>query len=453
VGKVTVVVAAVATAVMLGLLTAAAWMVVAKPVLLLCITTFVLACAPTLQIPVIHVAVIMPLVLLCLVARFTVRFEPQPLRAAEVTVSLLIFVSLFSFVANRFDLTSFRDYFVWAVMSSLIFPIAALRVNELMRVGRCLAYGTGVGALFGIVLRFGDPHGKLLSRLTFLGYSATGFNGHYIPTANGGILRLTGGYLDPNLGAFLMVVGLIFALALLRGPLRVLVCATTLTAVTLTFSRGVLGAIVVAAVLLVVAGRLPRGARKRFSATLLATAAVVWAIPDLRARLTNSFSSNDVGTQVRGAALHNFPSQMAGHWLLGRGFGYPALIDGTVSYANVKVLPANAPLLVIYRGGFVVGLVFVALLLVAAWRSFHYLRSGSLPGAAIGAGFLGLLLVALQLDIPVVIQAPAIAMLSVYLAFLDHPDLASALAKGRPQAPANAARRAISPVKVLSGVD
>ncbi len=446
-------VAVIATVLMLGLLTAAAWMVFARPLLLIRTTVFVLACAPTLQIPVVHVAVIMPLVLMCVASRFTVRFERQPLRPVEIGVLILIFVSLFSFLANRLDTTSFRDFFIWAAMSALIFPLAALRVDQLIRVGRSLAFGAGVGAGFGIVLRFADPHGQVLSRLTFLGYSATGYNGHYIPTANGDILRLTGAYLDPNLGALLMATGLVFALALLRGSVRFLVCATTLTAVALTFSRAVLGAVVVGAVVLVVAGRVPRGTRKRIAAALLATAVAVLTLPGFRERLTNSFTSNDVGSQARGAALKNFPGEMAGHWLLGRGFGVPALIDGKVAYANVKVLPANAPLLALYRGGIVVGLVFAALLLLAGARALRLLRSGSLAGAAIGAGFIGILLVALQLDIPVVIQAPAIAMLSVYLAFLDHPDLAGALARASVHSPPPAARLARPPVMVLSGVD
>jgi len=407
-------------------LAGAAWVVFSHPMGLILTTMFALASAPTLKVPGIHAAVIGPLALMCLAARFTGRWEFRPPRWAEASVMLLILTSLFSLTGNQLSGHSVRDFLIWALMSSLVVPLSALRPAELGQAGRAYALGAGLGALFGLALRLGDPHARLIGHLAFLGYTPQTIA--LVPTQRGAsTLRLTGTYLDPNVAGLMMTFGLVLALALLRGKVRVLTCVVLLAAIGLTFSRAALGSIVVGAVLLLVAGRMPSGTRRALSAVGAVAAAFLFAVPAVRWRVRNSFGSTDIGSMARGAALNHFPRQMSGHWLLGRGFGLTELTNGAAAYANANNIVANAPLLTVYRGGLLVGLVFMSILVIGVVRSWRLIRHGSMAAAALGAGVLGLILVALQLDYPVVTLAPTVAMFSVWLVFLDERQVVDAL--------------------------
>ena len=402
------------------------WLVFQRPFLVVLITVFVLAATPSLQVPKLDVGVAVPLALLSLAARFTGRWEFRSPRWAETSILVLVAMSFFAFLGNHVNGAAVKDFAEWSTMSLLIVPLTALRAGELITAGRTYAFGAGLGAAIGLGLRLGDPSGHELGRLTILGYTPDGLR-NYIPGSNGqlGILRLTGPYLDPNIAALLMTFGLMLALALLRGVTRLALCAVLVAAIALTFSRAGLAAVVVAVLVLLVIGRFPRAPRLWLTGFAALGAVAVLAVPDVRIRLLNSFGSSDAGTQTRTAALEHFPSAMSGHWILGYGFGTPQLVNGAAAALNVATVPANAALLPTYRDGVVAGLLFVVILVIALVRATRLLRHGTLRGAALGAGAIGLVLVAFQLDIPIVTLLPAVAMFSILLAFLDCPLLLS----------------------------
>ena len=65
------------------------------------------------------------------------------------------------------------------------------------------------------------------------------------------------------------------------------------------------------------------------------------------------------------------------------------------------------------------GVVFSVWVLIACRGSWQLLRQQRLDAAVLGAGFLGLAVVALQVDFPVVTLAPATLILSLLLAFVS----------------------------------
>ena len=141
------------------------------------------------------------------------------------------------------------------------------------------------------------------------------------------------------------------------------------------------------------------------------------AVPQVRERVF-SFGSSDAGWVARGEALANYPKQMAGHWLFGLGWGRPEFKDPAKAFEVNYV--ANAPLLTVYRGGVISGLLFVVMLVVGCVVAYRALRSDRTSSAFLGAVFISCCVIAFQLDFPTVTIAPVTMMLSVFLAFLTY---------------------------------
>jgi hypothetical protein len=268
------------------------------------------------------------------------------------------------------------------------------------------------------VLAAVDRHGHVLDRLTALGYDPDGNNARVVKGSQIISLRLTGTYVDPNMGAFILVVGLVLAVALLRGIPRVAATALIGAAVMLTLSRTSIATLAVAFVVLVVMGNI--GVRARFGmiAAIAASSIAALTDPAIRYRLLDSFGPTDVGTQARVAALNDYTDAMRGHWWFGKGWGIEEFRDPTV--AQMTNFVANAPLLTVYRAGVLVGAVFVVLLVAGLFRSGRLLQRGTFPQAVVAAAFVAVALVALQLDFPVALLPPATMSFAVLLAFVSH---------------------------------
>ena len=129
-----------------------------------------------------------------------------------------------------------------------------------------------------------------------------------------------------------------------------------------------------------------------------------------------SFGSDDTGASARKQALVDFPPMMVGKWWFGWGWGRAEFKDGSV--AQQVNMPANVPLLTVYRAGIFSGLAMMAVLIIACAISYKLMRSNSLAYALYGSIVIGLVLVALQLDKPVVDIQPVTMTFSVLLAFL-----------------------------------
>jgi hypothetical protein len=411
--------AAVIALILIGV--AGLWVLAYHPMLVFVLMAFFLGAAPGLQVPVLNISIAF---VLCAAMWGAVAVMPDAdftLRWPSGLTALVIVASFFSFIGNGVSGASVGDFVRWSITAAAVYPLSALPAKRLATVGRSFVWGCAAAAAFGIALVLGDRDGSLLNHLTILGYSSSGNNVRYASATGGFIPRLTSTYVDPNLGGLILTIGLILTLALLAGRRRFLIGGLLLVAIVLTLSRADAGTVAVAGVVLVLFGGFSGATRGKMFALGMVSGAGLLAVPAVRDRIGDSFSSQDQGSSQRLAALREFPGVMHTHWLLGRGFGLPELNNANV--AAVSNYVANAPLLVVYRNGLVIGILYSALLLTAAVASWRLLRGPVFERAAIGAGFLGLLLVALQLDFPVITLSPAILSFAMLLAFVGRPPI------------------------------
>jgi hypothetical protein len=239
--------------------------------------------------------------------------------------------------------------------------------------------------------------------------------------------RLAGTFLEPNIAGLILLVALAAAVVFLSGRLRVAVVAILTVALLLTLSRSAFGTAVVAAGLVVL-----RSTERRRDLMLWGSGAVLVALslPSVRSRLANSLGANDVGLTDRRQALAEFPGLMDGHWVWGLGWARPEFRNAGLTQAVNFV--ANGPLLTIYRGGLVVGIVVVVVALVVAFRAWVY-ADRSFAAAVVCSLLIAMLFVAFQLDFPIVNQAPATAAMSLLVAMtLFVPDDRAERSDARP---------------------
>ena len=354
-----------------------------------------------------------------------------------VTSTLSMIVTL----STSYDLTEFTK---WLVASSVVFSLLRLERVRLEIVGRWYVFGAACASAFALVILFFDSSGRLLSLLSFLGYGTGDDNLRFVFNDEGPTVRLTGTYVDPNAGGLFLFVGVLLALALFRGVWRIGFAGLIALAMTLTLSRAALLTLVAAFLIFMAVQRMRFSGKARiFSVAALAGAALL-AIPAIQNRIFESFGSNDTGSTARGDALRDFPKHMDGNWLFGLGWGRIEFRDGRVGIAVNHV--ANAPLLSVYRGGLVVGLFFCAVLIVGIVMSIRGLRQPTPEFGFVGAGFIGFVLIALQLDFPVITIPPVAALFAFFLAFLpkaaDFPD--------PPGEPQSVTQSEIEPIKETS---
>jgi hypothetical protein len=340
-------------------------------------------------------------------------------------------VSLVMTYTSSFDTT---EYLKWLIATTLLLSLRRLSPVDLQAFGRYFVYGISLAAAFGILTLEFDKSGRALNALGIIGYGSAGDNLRYVFAAGGTVVRLTGTFIDPNAGGLFLVIGFCMALALFSGARRWLIGALLLVALGLTLSRESILSLLVAVLLFVAFRNIRFGARMRGAGIMALLGAVALAIPAIQDRLLSSLDTNDVGASARSEALSNFPNQVSGHWLFGLGWGRIEFRDPTIGQQVNYV--ANAPLLSVYRGGLIVGVIFTVILLIGIIRSLRGLRQASSRFAFIGAGFIGLTLVAFQLDFPIVTIYPTTMAFSILLAFLPSraepdPDAAAAESQAR----------------------
>lgn len=326
----------------------------------------------------------------------------------EAVLALVALTALLSVVVTSPSPKAFIEYAAWLAATSVIVPMRFLTAPARRVVIHALVGGAAVASVVGIALLRFDPNGFFLARLAFVGYRPGSNNAQYVPGTESNALRLTGTYVEPNIAGLVLAVALLLVVAAYRGWLRVVLLAVIGAALALTLSRSALGTVVVALGLVVLLGR----GRQRW---WLAGAGVVGglgilSVPVLRERLFNSFGPHDTGSLARELAFTDFAKSLDGHWLWGLGWDREEFRNSAVGVTVNFV--ANAPLLTVYRGGVVLGLLMVVVLAVLVVRAVVRAR-GSFETTVLACGVAGFCLVALQLDFPVVIQHPATAVFSL----------------------------------------
>jgi hypothetical protein len=403
----------------MGLFAAIAlYVIVAHPQSVFRFTGFVLAGAPLLPAPGLGAPLILVLGIAVWVALVVAVRPALRLGWVEALVALSVIASGISVLVTSPDLTSIVEYGRWVIAFVLVIPLRVLSAKDLVSFGRAFVAGACFGSAVGMLLVAVDRKGYLLDQLTAFGYDVRGGNLRIVKGSQETSLRLTGTYVDPNMGGFVLVVGLILAVALLRGVPRVVVTAIIGAAVLLTLSRTSIATVAAAFVIIVVLGNVGLRAWLGMIAAVAASAVGALAIPTVRLRLLDSFGPTDAGTQARRAAFYDYTEAMRGHWWFGKGWGIEEFRDPTVGQMTNFV--ANAPLLTVYRAGVFVGAIFVVLLIAGLFRSVGLLQRGTFPQAVVAAGFVAVALVALQLDFPVALLPPATMSFAVLLAFVSH---------------------------------
>ncbi|MBY6678731.1 O-antigen ligase family protein [Rhodococcus sp. BP-332] len=365
-----------------------------------------------------------PAVLLLAVAVWAAMLTHPPpvlrVRSLDVMVALLLLVSFASVTQSATSGVHVTEFLKWAVATSLIFPLLRLDAVDLRRFGLSYVCGAAMGGGASLLILFFDRTGTAISVLSPIGYGNTGTIGttlRWFEVGGTSIRRLAGTYIDPNVAGIFLFLGFALALALTRGWIRIVSSAVIGLALMATLSRSAILSVIVALAVYLAFQRLRTRTRVIVVAATLLGAAVALAIPAVNARFLSSFGSSDRGTDDRARALANFLPSMDGHWLFGRGWGALELIDEVAGY-NANYV-ANTPLLTLYRGGIIVGVVFLALLLAALVIAYRRMRSSThWQAGVIGAAFIGFLLVALQLDFPVVTNPIVTMVFSVFLALL-----------------------------------
>lgn len=369
---------------------------------------------PFADVPVLPGGVVLVMCAWCWASLATGHVALRVPNAPIIAVAVLVLLSGLSMAGTADSMDAVTDFARWAIASSVAYPLWLLSAEQRDRVGRTFGYGATVAAAAGIALLAANPSGSWVAHVGLTGTDPNGNSRVVLNPGGASLSRLTSTYLDPNVGALLMSFGLLMVLSKTTGLRRVLCSVVLVMAIALTLSRAAMGSIAVGGLLLVVCSGLRWQSRLRL--TLLGVVAGGWvlSLPGTMTRLKGSFGSTDIGSSQRWAAIVDLPHQMHGHWLLGRGWGLPELLYGNV--ARLSNYPANAPLLSTYRGGVFVGIAFTVLLVLLVVAGWRLLRHSDLPSAALGAGTIGIVLVAFQLDFPAVTIGPVVVLLAMLLA-------------------------------------
>ncbi len=343
-----------------------------------------------------------------------VRFRPG---GTELGVLVLAAVALLSVVATSVSTTSLKELAAWIAATALVVPVRFLPVAARALTVRVVVLAAAAAAALGIVLVRIDPYGVLLDRLAIAGYREGRTNVQVVPGTEDNATRLTGTFVEPNIAGLILVVAVLLAVAYFRGPLRVVLVVVIGSGLLLTLSRAAIATAVVAGVLLLLRTTGPRRLAILLAGVVSGLGAL--AIPSVRARLFDSFGPSDTGTIARDLAFKEFPTAMEGHWIWGLGWDRDEF--RLASVGRVVNYVANGPLVTIYRGGLVLGIVVLVVLVLLVVRSWFAARR-SFEDAVVCCGIIATALVALQLDFSVVIQPPATAVFSLLVGLSLVPD-------------------------------
>jgi len=373
--------------------------------------------APYVDLPgtKIHIVLILSLgIWVALAFMPEVDFRPG---APEVALGVVAVLAVASMVATDVSTDSIKEIAAWLAATSVLTPLRFLPSTVRTAVARTFVVSAATGGVVGLGLLIADPQGVFLGRLAAFGYSSAGVNAQYVLSNQALSTRLTGTFVEPNIAGLILAAGTVLAVAYFRGYTRVVLVGVLGVALLMTLSRSAAGTVVVAAALVT----LWSSGRRRYLLLGSAVGAVAgaWLIPAVRDRLLESFGPSDSGTHARSLALQEFPHSMAGHWTWGLGWSLEEFRDTSVAQALNHV--ANGPLMIVYRSGVVLGIVFTLLLVLLAVRAWHGARR-SFADAAVAGLVIGFVLVAWQLDFPLVLESPATALFSFIAALSLHRD-------------------------------
>jgi hypothetical protein len=307
------------------------------------------------------------------------------LSRVEILVLLLILAAGLAMVATGVSLYSIMSFARWSIASMLVIGLLRLSRENLARFGRVFVCSATVNAVAGIAMATVDQQQRLLKLLKVFGYGVGAElrqnTALYVYSDEGSgtvgrTIRLGGTWVLPNSAGFCLTIALVMCLVLFRGWIRAYMSAILLVALLLTLSRATLFSLA-AGLLLVFLFHSMRARDRQIAIGVVGLVAVgAFLTPMVRERLLASFQSEDKGRSDRVKALENFPHQLSGHWIFGLGWNRPEFRSGQAAQQLNYV--SNAPLLTVYRGGVITGLIFVAILVVGCVMGYRAISPSSI---------------------------------------------------------------------------
>ncbi len=381
----------------------------------------VLGALPFGYFPGVHIPLYLPFAAGAVLAAIVHQSHGVPFHPLEKAVVLLILVSGLSLVFTARGLIDVTAFVRWIIATAVMIAVLRLSRENLARFGRIYVYAATANALFGIAQVVADPNHRLIKLLHIFDYDREA-TGRFAANAEGEatFTRLGATWVDPNVAGIGLVPALVMAIVLLKGKLRVVVTAILAAAICLTLSRAAIVSVVAGVILVMIFHTMRARTRLIMLSSFAIIAAAALAVPAVRTRLSNTFGSEDTGAQDRWRSLAAFPDTMSGHWTFGLGWGRKEFVDGALAFQLNYV--SNSPLIAIYRGGIIVGLVFLAVIVMGCIMGWRALRSDSLPAAIYGGVFISFCVIALNLDHPVVDIPQSVSAFGIFMAFLVYVD-------------------------------
>ena len=325
----------------------------------------------------------------------------------EAWVAGLAALALVSVVATHLSSSSLIEYVAWVAATATVIPIRFLPSAAQRTTVRVFVFSAAAASVVGTLLLL-NPSGIVARALSFTGVDPARPNVQTVAGSELLSIRLNGTYLEANIAGFILAAALLLALVFVSGRMRVVLIVVIGAGLLLTLSRGAMATVAVALALLV----LRTAGRHRARLILVGVAGAVASalIPAVRSRLLDSFGPTDTGSVARLKALQDFSDVMSGHWVWGLGWARPEFRDADLNRAANLV--ANTPLATIYRGGVLLGLLVVAVMIALVVRSWLMVRH-SYADAVLGCSIIAFVLVSLQLDYPVVTQPSVTVTISM----------------------------------------
>jgi hypothetical protein len=350
--------------------------------------------------------------------------ERTTLSRLENAVLLLILASALSVVGTGLSLPGLLLFVKWAIAAGMTIALLRLSRENLATFGRIFVVACSANALIGIVMATVDQEQRLLRPFKIFGYGVGAGLREQMALfvysdegrSIGRTMRLGGTWILPNSAGLALVVAIIICLLLFTGWVRIGLTTVMTVALMLTLSRSMIFSAAIGLLLVLLFHSMR--ARDRQIALGITGLGIAGALltPPVRERIMSTFADKDVGRDARTDALAEFPGKMAGNWLFGLGWDRPEFRSGQLAQSLNYV--SNAPLLTVYRGGIITGLMFVAVCVIGCVMAYRALRSESLTKAVFGGMFIGVAVVSANLQQSVVDMPQMTMTFAVLLAFM-----------------------------------
>ncbi|MGV9669288.1 O-antigen ligase domain-containing protein [Gordonia sp. NPDC003504] len=399
----------------LVILIVAAYVGLAHPTWLLWVLAIVVACLPAGYLPGVHLPLIFAMTSAVLLATVIHPIENRSLQPLDWMLIVFTLCAIPSVALTMNGLVDIVEYAKWSTAVLLIVALRRLPLAQLATFGRVFVGATAVSGLIGIAMLTVDTSGKTFTLLSPFGYTAESA-GRFVYSGTSVTARLSGTFIDPNAAGIGLLAAVMICPLVFRGRSRWLLMALLLACIAGTLSRAALFSVVVGVILMLLFHTMSGRARGIIAGSIVGGLIVLAAIPASRHRIFSSFGSGDTGSSARGDALRDYPGNMAGHWLVGHGWGIAEFKDPSLAFTINYV--ANAPLLSIYRAGLLVGIVFTIVMLYCCYLAYRCLRQSRWEPAFFGGCFIGFFVLGMQLDFSTVTIPVSVTDLSVMIAFI-----------------------------------